>query len=210
VGIPEQPLPFVIDLQAIDGRAVSLFDFAGTGVDAANDADPAYYEIDTGTLDTSMFSDGMPVRVRGFVRAFGQAPADFEAQTLVDVVRQRAVMAVNWVPASATAISSIGADGMTLDLTGVGRFHHLVRGRVSIDLEEQGVAPQIVPRADGDGVFWIGQSGTRQLHTSFANFAQDLDDRLAAGATVKYLGASGFYDDATSVLTAGLVAVALE
>ncbi len=212
--ISGRPLPFVINLRAIDGRAVGLFDFSGTGRGTDNDADPSYYEIDTATLDTSSFSDGMPVRVRGFVRAFGQAPADFEAQTLVDVVRQRAVMVVNWVPPTGRAIDTVNADGITLNLDGVGRFHYLVRGRVSIDLTEQRMPPQIVPRTEGpragEGVFWIGEAGTRQLHTDFANFARDLDARLSAGAQVKYVGGSGYYDDLSGVLTAGFVAIALE
>ncbi|NOX75450.1 MAG: DUF4382 domain-containing protein [Gammaproteobacteria bacterium] len=212
--ISPQPLPFVIKLRAIDGRGVGLFDFSGTGNGTDNDANPSNYEIDTAMLDTSSFTDGMPVRVRGFVRAFGQAPADFEAKNLVDVVQQRAVMAVNWIPPTGRAIETVSADGITLNLAGVGRFHYLVRGRVSLDLTEQDTAPQIVPRTEGpragEGMFWIGEKGTRQLHTTFANFARDLDARLAAGAQVKYVGGRGYYDDRSGVLTAGFVAIALK
>ncbi len=84
-GIPEQPLPFVVDVATINGRSVSLYDFSGTGTDAANDADPGHYEVDTGVLDTSGIAAGAPVEVRGFPAAFGTAPPDFSARTVVDL-----------------------------------------------------------------------------------------------------------------------------
>ncbi len=84
VGIPEQPLPFVVDVVSINGRDVALYDFTGTGTDPANDADPDYYEVDGSTLDLSAIVEGSPVAVRGHVRPFGQAPMDFEAWTVVD------------------------------------------------------------------------------------------------------------------------------
>ena len=84
VGIPEQPLPLVMNVSRINGRDVALYDFSGTGIDAANDADPSAYEVDTGALDLSGIVTGAPLAVRGHVRPFGQAPADFEARTVVD------------------------------------------------------------------------------------------------------------------------------
>ena len=214
VGIPEQPLPFVIDVQAIDGRRIGLFDFAGTGDVPANDADPSYYEIDTASLDVSALAAGTPVKVRGFVRPFGQvttaAPSDFTAQSIVDVSQLKGVMAIGWDPASNTAISSSTADGIELNLDGVGLFHHVSRARVAIDLTTAAVAPRIVPQDNGAGVYWLVQSGTSQLHTDFARFAADLDERLSAGALVKHVVASGQYDDASATITAGFASVLLE
>lgn len=212
--IPEAPLPFVMNVQAIDGRHIGQFDFSGTGDEPANDADPALYEIDTATLDVSGLSAGSPIQVRGFVRPFGQvtalAPSDFEAQTVVDVTALNAVMVVGWQPSSATAIHSISADGLSLSLAGAGLFHHLARGRVAIDLNTATTAPQIVPRATGEGLYWVSQAGSHQLHTDFAGFAVDLETRLAGGALTKHVVASGPYDDASATITAGFVSVVLE
>lgn len=214
VGIPEAPLPLVMNLQAIDGRHIGLFDFSGTGDAPANDADPTSYEIDTGTLDVSGLSAGSPIQVRGFVRPFGQVTAlaanDFEAQTVIDVTALKAVMVVGWQPASAMAIDSIAADGLSLNLTGTGLFHHLARGRVAIDLNTASTAPRIVPRTTGEGLYWVSQAGTHQLHTDFAGFAVDLETRLANGALTKHVVASGPYDDASATLTAGFVSVVLD
>jgi len=207
---PTPVTPFVIDLQAIDGRNVSLFDFSGTGIDDANDADPAAYEIETASLDVSGLSDGAPVKVRGFVTPFGSAPADFTAHSVSDVALMKGVMAISWDPASSTAIPSLSADGMRLNLEGVGRFHHVSRGRVAIDLTALAAPPSIVPRADGKGLYLINQAGTHQLHTTFARFADDLNTRLNDGVLVRHLAASGPFDDATAQMTSGFVIVSME
>jgi len=74
---------FDMTLSSINGRNPTLYDFSGTGIDASNDADPANYEIATSSLDVSAFGTGSTVSVRGFPRAFGSAPKDFEASTLI-------------------------------------------------------------------------------------------------------------------------------
>ena len=74
---------FDVELNSINGRNPSLYDFAGTGASAAEDADPLNYEIDTSTLNVSAFAVGNKLAVGGFVRPFGQAPKDFTANTLV-------------------------------------------------------------------------------------------------------------------------------
>ncbi|MCF6339003.1 MAG: metallophosphoesterase [Gammaproteobacteria bacterium] len=214
VGIPEQPLPFVLDLQAIDGRHIGLFDFSGTGDEPANDADPAFYEIDVATLDMSGLISDTPVKVRGFVRSFGQvstaAPSDFAAHTIVDVTALKAVMTIGWVPASSTAIAGSSADSLTLSLEGVGRFHHVARARVAIDLTMADTAPRIVPRKNGEGMYRLVQSGVVSVHTEFARFTAELETRLRDGALVKHVSASGPYNDARATITAGLATVVLE
>ena len=75
---------FTVSLDSIDGRPVSMFDFAGTGMDAANDALAGTYEIDAGALAVDGIADQAPLAMRGFVTPFGTAPADFAAQTIVD------------------------------------------------------------------------------------------------------------------------------
>lgn len=208
---PTPIVPFGINLQVIDGRNVSLFDFSGTGIDVVNDTDPARYEVDAGDLDVQALADGVPVKVRGFVKPFGQAPMDFEAHRVMDSSLAKAIMAVGWAPASNTAIGNVTADGMTLSLDGVNGFHHLVRGRgVTSDLTGLDTAPQIVPDAGGEGMYWIAQQGSHQLHTRFADFADDLGGRLVADARVKHVAARGRYANDNGVLTAGFVSVMLK
>lgn len=202
--------PLVVDLQSIDLRPISLFDFSGTGATASEDADPAYYEVETSTLDLSNVLDGAPLKVGGFVTPFGSAPMDFEAQTVVDLTDVPAVMRVGYPEGSADAFSDISADGLSLDLSDVGRFHHLSRAGVAIDLTTLGVTPMIVPHTDDEGCFWIETATTRQLHTSFAAFAEDLAGRMGAGGLVRGVLAKGDYVDRSGVITSRMVVVTLQ
>jgi len=186
---------------------VGIFDFTGTGISPENDADPSNYEIDVGALDVSAIPSGTPVKVRGFVNRFGQAPEDFDAWTVVNVSSARAHLVVNWVPASAVAFDSLSAENLTLNLEGVGLFHHLDRAGVVIDLTELLNPPSIQPPEGGDGLFVISEEGTFQVYLAFENFVAGLEDRLAAEGTVKGIFASGHFDDSTTTLTARYIIV---
>jgi len=48
----------------------------------AEDADPANYELNVGTLDVSPVEVGSAVHARGFVTPFGSAPKDFDATSV--------------------------------------------------------------------------------------------------------------------------------
>jgi hypothetical protein len=198
---------FVVDLNSIDGRRVGIFDFTGTGISPENDANPANYEIDVGALDVSSLSPGAPVKVRGFANTFGQAPEDFNAWTVIDVSKVRASLVVSWRPPSAAAFEYLSPDYLTLNLDGVGLFHHVHRGGVVTDLTELFDSPSIEPEEEGEGLFVIYQDGTLQVHFTFENFVSDLESRLATDGTVQSIAAFGHFDDATSTLTARHIAV---
>lgn len=199
-----------VDVQNINHRPETDFDFAGTGIDAAHDADPANYEINTGTMNLDALAVDAPVKVRGFVQPFGQAPADFNAQTLISVADVRAFMKVQWSPASDTALQSVGADGLVLDLDGVGAFHHLIRGWVVTDLTTLGLPPTVIPRTDGTGLFVLRYHGIVQVMLVFEDYAEALQGYLEKGAAVQKIGAVGEFDDATAVLTADTIEIDLQ
>jgi len=198
---------FVVDLNSIDARRVGLFDFTGTGTIPADDANPANYEIDVGSLDVSSISPGTPVKVRGFANTFGQAPEDFNAWTVIDVSNVRASLVVNWRPSSATAFEYLSSEYLTLNLDGVGLFHHVHRAGVVIDLTELFDSPSIEPEEEGEGLFVIYQDGSLQVHFTFENFVSDLETRLANDGTVQSFSAFGHFDDTTSILTARHIAI---
>jgi len=194
----------VLNLQTISGRQVSLFDFAGTGVDLASNANPANYEIDTGSLDLSSLSVGGPVAVRGFVKPFGFAPKDFIAQILVDAEDVPTTMFVDWAPASANAFSVVSATGLTLNLAGASLLE-VWRAGVKTDLT--GKTPVIKPAASDDGLYFVKQGEVTQMYTSFADFAVGIETRLSTNAKVEALVAGGEYDDSSVTLTSRFVAV---
>ena len=71
-----------LNLNSINGRNIAIYDFTGTGLN--DDAQAANYEVDTGSLslDSIVISD--EINVRGFPTAFGTAPADFVAQSVIE------------------------------------------------------------------------------------------------------------------------------
>ncbi|HHH35894.1 MAG TPA: metallophosphoesterase [Gammaproteobacteria bacterium] len=191
-----------LGLQTIDRRPVTLFDFTGTGIDPDHDADPAAYELDTTTLDIAAYTPATPLMARGFVRPYGQAPADFEARTLMAVGALPASLAVNWVPPTGDAFLSLSGDGMTLNLTGSGRFHHVRQGGVVFDLSQGSGDPVILPTADGEGHYLLRQGHRVVLHTRFDRLVADLQSRLDGGATVAWMRGRGSYDANATSLTA--------
>ena len=198
--VAQQDSPLAVDLQSIGHRSASIFDFAGTGVNAGNDADVDFYEINTGALDLSNVDLAEPIKVRGFPRAFGMAPEDFDAQSLMLIGDAKALMMVNWMPASLTAITEVSDSGITLDLSGAGRFHHVSRAGVITDLSTLVGPVMLQPNATGSGVFVLIKPLRAQVFTSYTDFARELASELGVRA-VRSLQVVGRFDDSTASMT---------
>ena len=67
----------VMNLTAINGRNPAIYQFTGTQASADS------YDVDTGTLDLSSLAVTADLAARGFPTPFGDGPADFTAQTLI-------------------------------------------------------------------------------------------------------------------------------
>jgi len=115
-----QTQPLALNLNSINRRNVDLYDFAGTGVDAASDADPLSYQIDTQSLLLSGLTAGERVMLRGFPTAFGAAPADFIAYSVTDpaALPESAHLILVWPHGSTTAIKSVDSNALIVDSTG--------------------------------------------------------------------------------------------
>lgn len=191
----------VLDLQRIDGRLVSRFDFSGTGSIAANDADPANYQVDVTGLSVASLVVGDPARVRGYVTPFAQAAPDFDAGTVIGVANVTAALRVVWPGGDASPFSSQAADGLVLDLAG-SSVHHVRRDWVVTDLNSLASPPTIKPRTSDIGLFAIRARGSVHVYARFSNFEADLSDRLSGGLPVKHITAHGQFDADTDTLTA--------
>ena len=196
-----------LNLQHIEGLAPATYNFAGTGVSGADDADPTNYQINTGTLNLTGIQIGDPVRVRGFVTPFGTAPADFTADTIVGLANVPAMMVVQWPIAKAAPFVSSSDSGVVVDVTG-SILHRVQRYGVMTDLSGQ--TPTLQPESGGSGLFAIQGGGAIQLYTTFSAFDTALNSRLAAGGKMKRLTALGRYDDTTTTMTARAVSVVMK
>lgn len=200
-----------LNLSEINHHPVSWYDFTGTGTAAANDADPANYEIDTGTLDLSGVIAGEPLEVRGFVQTFGQAPPDFHAETIGNYALSNAKLMVSWRPKGTTApFSTFSTTQLIINLSdpNLGPLSVLRRGRHKVDLNALSASPLIVPPSNGLGTYALRQNGVVTVYVSFSSFVTALQSRMVGGTVMVSFFATGGYDNGT--FTATRIAVSLK
>lgn len=199
-----------LNLRGIDRLGIDLFDFAGTGTTAAQDASPADYEVATGTLSLANLAPGEAARVVGFVRPFGTAPADFEGRTVVDYREPPALLGIGWGATGTTApFLSMNATGLVLDIRnpGIGARHALIAGMRHIDLTTLPTSPTLAPPTAGRAVYGIAIGRDIRMFTTFAEFNTELAAALTGGRAALALTASGSYDSASTTLHATHIAV---
>lgn len=194
-----------IELGSIDLRKAELFDFTGTGIDAANDADPMSYEIETGALSTSAFDLGDPIKIFGFVNAFGQAPYDFEATSLVNYVTLPSFLTVKWSPSTTEPFESMTDESLVVDLDAAHVHHLLLKAHISQN--DEGDTVTIVP-ADS-GVYVIKMRKNTYVYSDFAEFTAKLDSVLDGYNRMRRLFATGGYEADSGLLTTTYLTVEL-
>ena len=202
-----------VQLDSIEGRRVSAFDFAGTGTGTAMDADPANYEVDATGLNLSALSTGEPTKLIGFPTPFGMAPPDFTARTMIDFPRLPAMLSLTWIPGGTTApFSSQNPAGLVLDTTNpaIGRLHILTVGPRVLDLQTMPASPNIVPPTNGPTAYLVVGPGESHAFQDFADFVAELGTRLNGSTVMLTFNATGNYDGDTNTLTARSITVILK
>jgi hypothetical protein len=202
--VSSNPGLLALNLLAIDGRRISAFNFAGTGMTPALDANPANYEVATSPFMVMQLLTGRPMRAIGFVTPFGAAPPDFEARTLVGYAELRAQLAVGWGDAGTSApFSSMNSTGLVLNLANpdIGLRHHIHLGPVVIDLQSLAASPTIVGASTGRTMFVIATASGLHHYSDFAEFVDALTTSLSGSRIVGFT-ASGAYDQAAGAFMA--------
>lgn len=201
-----------LQLESIAGRKVSAFSFAGTGATAAQDSDPANYEVMTGALELSDLSIGEPTKLVGFPTPFGAAPPDFDSRTLVIYPRLPATLSVKWSPAGTKApFTSQEPTGLVLDLDNpdIGRSLLNIGPRV-LDLGTMPASPSIVPPSEGWTAYLVVTREESRSFQSFGDFVAELGTRLDGDTAIVGFTASGSYDGDSNVFTARTIVVVLK
>jgi hypothetical protein len=194
-----------IALHAIDRRRVEVFDFTGTGQASEFDADPANYEIVTGTLLLADFAEGEPIVARGFPNAFGMAPPDFFGRTVIDYTNVYSALGIGWgFDGTAAPFAGISVDGLILDNGNedIDVRHYIKQGPVLIDLTSLDSDTTIVPRVTDRSAFYIKTADSLRMYSDFGDFVNDLSDSLDGATSARSLHAHGRYDAAGNVFTA--------
>lgn len=194
-----------IELQAIDRRRAQVFDFTGTGMTPALDADPANYEVSTGIHTFAADSTGQPVVVYGYPNAFGAAPPDFEGRTIIDYSDVRSSIGIGWGATGSTApFLMMDGSGLLLDNNQFGddQRHHIKQGPVVIDLTTLDSNTLIAPRESGRKLFTVKTSDSLQLYADFDDFLNALTLELNGVNAARSMFARGHYNADTNVFTA--------
>ena len=199
-------------LTNIDRRRVDLFDFAGTGMSPAEDADPANYQIATAELSIDAFASGEAFVAKGFPTAFGTAAPDFDARTLIDFTEVRSKLGIGWGEAGTAApFLSIAADGLILDNqnAGIGERKFIKQGPVLIDLTGLPSGTTLLPPDTGRTLYSIKSSDSIRLYSDFAEFVADLSQSLDGASNARSMHAHGQYDAGSNVFTASKIGIFL-
>ncbi len=187
--------PLHVNLQHINRRQVSNFDFTGTGIDSDNDADPSQYEIATSSLSLDNLSNGSAVKIRGFVNEFATAPEDFSAKSIMDVSLVNTKMFINYGRnGSATAVISLDDSGLQLDISSATGRHYLNQFGVITDLDDLASVPVITANDNGRMLLTISQGSSLRVYTNWNSFQLALNEQLASGKLISLVHSSGLYN----------------
>lgn len=194
-----------VNLQSIQGRPVSLFNFNGTS------SNPTAYSVSTGSLSLSGVNSGDPVGLSGFVTPFGSAPPDFKADAIADYQNADAHLVVGYVVngGSTSPFASLDATaGIVIDMSNsaIGFAHYVRRGPVITTLTSA-LDPTVKP--DGNlGLYAIKHAdGSLQLFITFSGFVSALQTDLNGSNRVEGVFAIGAYDQSTGIMSANRIAV---
>ena len=200
-----------LELSSIDGRSPALFIFDGTGASIITDADPQNYEVDTLDLDVTEFELGEPAQALGFVTPFGDSPPDFSGQTLVNFDNIPALLGIGWgVDGTDSPFISMNATGFVVDTDNpdLGARHFIQVGPQTEDITDFTSPFTIEPETSGRRLFALSVDRRLEMYRDFAAFHERVNVLLNSTASMRSLTARGSFDEASTTLTANVVAIA--
>jgi hypothetical protein len=190
-----------LNLAFLGGRAIAPFDFVGSG------ASPAQYAVNTGTLDLTNSTPGVPVIVTGLTGSFGASPPNLTAVTLLDPTTIQAELAVDWAPGTGAPFSGYSSSAIDVDIhnQSMGVRHQIQVGAQTINVLGLAADALIVPNStSSNAVFTIGHaaSSTSENFDTFAAFVARVQAELQGATQALGLTAVGQYTASTFTLSA--------
>ena len=214
------PSTATLDLLSIGDFGPAGFTFTGTGA-AGQDANPAAYVLNTGTLDQSATAAGTLLQVDGFVTPFGTAPPDFDASAIATGASTPQQLVVEWANGgSAAPFTTSGSGGLVVNLgdANLGTVHEILTGPMSLDLKDTTVVPAspLITTVGADQSKLVLAVGKASLTTgvsvfnSIDGFASALSTTFNGSTKIYRLVATGQYNAAANTFVATRISVALE
>ena len=214
-GVPAAGSALTLTLTTLGGRSTSAFDFLGTGTSASSDASAKAYQVSTGDLTLTNATVGEPVQATGYVTAFGTAPPDFGAQTLLDYTTIDAELVVDWNGGTPAPFASYSTSTIVLDArnNAIGARHEIQIGGQTVNIVGIAQDPQIVPNASATNtVFTIGHavSGSFESFNTYSAFITQLQKELTGSVLATGITAVGQYTANNYSFSASSVTLFLE
>jgi hypothetical protein len=197
-----------LDLTAMGGRAISAFDFTGSG------AAPTQYGVAFNPApDLTNSTVGAPVIVTGFTNAFASASPNFTASSLLDPTTIDAELVVDWSGGSAAPFSSFDSASIVLDpaTSNFGLRHQIQIGSQVVNLVGLAANPSITPATSSTAVFSIGHvsSSTVENFETYTAFITQLQTELNGTTLATGMTAIGQYTASTSAFAATNITIFL-
>jgi hypothetical protein len=216
-----------LNVQAIENWPVSVYNFAGNGVSAAQDPTAANYLVNTGALTLPTAAAGDPLWIDGFTSPFGTAPPDFIAEAVNAEPTVAATLVVAWTgTGTAAPFATLTSTGLTIDLANAAFGSGQLRiGAENIDIKTLSATPTIVPavaQPASNGlplfspVFSVGPGAVSEAVTAsiqsfngFAAYVTQLTTTFATPTPATQFVARGFYNRGSNTFTASSIDVVL-
>jgi hypothetical protein len=193
-----------LDVDRIDKREVSAFDFTVGGV---AQADPHAFVVDVTGLVTSGIAAGSRVRAYGWIGPVGGEGADASAFALSVRTATEKTLLCAWLPADPNAIDIVGSTvALRLDVTDAD-LRFVVDG-TSATMLAVDPAPQL-QGLGAPGVYRILQDNALTVFTEFEPCRAEVVTRAATNATL-FVRASGSFDATSQQFSAAKATIVLD
>jgi hypothetical protein len=135
----------LLDVLSLGNFAPVGLNFAGSGA-GGQDANPAAYSVNTGSLDQSAVAAGTLLQVDGIVAPFGAAPPDFTARAITPGTDTTQQLVIEWENGGSTApFIHAGSDYLEVNLAdpNIGNIRYIHTGPAALDLKTLAASPHI-------------------------------------------------------------------
>jgi hypothetical protein len=199
-----------LNLTDIGGRAISAFDFTGSG------ASPTQYGVtfnSSSPPDLTNSTVGAPVVVTGFANTFATAAPNFAASTLLDPTTINAQLVIDWSGGAASPFSSFDSSSIVLNAaaSNFGSRHQIQIGSQIINLVGLASNPTITPATTSGAVFSIGHasSSTIENFETYGAFVTQLQSELNGTTLATGMTAIGQYTASSFAFSASSITLFL-
>ncbi len=208
VGEVIQTSPLQLALSYINKRPVEVFNFNGTGVSDVEDAKPESYEIATSDLDLSTIEATEWLQVRGYPSAFGSAPLDFEALSIInpDFSSHAAKLHVRWTSDSTNNVNITNEALVLNPETGQSKLH--LKGIPSANVLNLSIET-VKGNAEQGRYSILTQGSGIDIYVEFSSFVSALNAKLSNSLEVVHLTATGIFSESRHDLEASNITVRL-